>query len=360
MRLSIASVAFVVIGSSYGSAAPPHPALPIAPRVDSAVEVVRKIRQGYLVTPTALIPFVAEVRADRGLERVSYIVAAARLERGNKVGSEGKEETVPVGGFTQRLRQRGVREFRIAADDASSALDLSKLAHLFKDIDPDKPPCHYRVRVWLEATDNSTETGPHTGRSEPITFVVVSELELLAEVANEEELLQWKLDDRVAERARRVQFNLQKLNDRLTAAKADQFPEFWWRATDAAESLKRAPEDIQDLETDYRRIVRELRANRVRADMIDRVEKTVCGQLDESLRREFTRSADAIDELCKRLEGDDVAKARKAVAAAEGRLDALLGRIRKVVDATRELNRVNRDIRLQLKLQQDIERILWP
>src|SRR5262245_39063715 len=184
MRLSIACFAFVVIAGSYGSAAPPHPALPIAPRVDSAVEVVRKTRQGYLVTPTALIPFVAEVRADRGLERVSYIVAVARLEPGNKVGPEGKEQTVPVGGFTQRLRQRGVREFRITADDASSALDLSKLAHLFKDTDPEKRPCPFRLRVWLEATDNANETGL-TGRSEPITFVVVPELELLAEVAKE-------------------------------------------------------------------------------------------------------------------------------------------------------------------------------
>src|SRR5262245_24725705 len=133
MRLSIASVAFVVIGGSYGSAAPPHPALPIAPRVDNAVEVVRKTRQGYLVAPTALIPFVAEVRADRSLEGVSYIVAVARLERGNKVGPECKEQTVPVGSFTQRLRLRGIREFRIAADAASSALDLSKLADLVKD-----------------------------------------------------------------------------------------------------------------------------------------------------------------------------------------------------------------------------------
>src|SRR5262245_33446120 len=260
MRLSIASVAFVVIGGSYGSAAPPHPALPIAPRVDSVVEVVRKTRQGYLVTPTALIPFVAEVRADRGLERVSYIVAAARLEPGNKVGPEGKEQTVPVGGFTQRLRQRGIREFRIAADDASSALDLSKLAHLFKDTDPDKPPCPYRLRVWLEATDNATETGPLTGRSEAITFVVVPELELLAEVAKDEELLQFRLEDRVAERAWRAQLGVQKLNDRLAATTTDQFPDLWSRAADMAESVKRGPEYIQDTEADYRRIVRELRA----------------------------------------------------------------------------------------------------
>ena len=142
------------------------------PQLFSTVEVVRKTKQGYLVTPTTLIRFAAEVRADRGLQRVSYVVAAARLEASGKVGREGKEHSVPVGGFTQLLRQRDVREFRTTADDASSALDLSKLPQLFKDTDPDQPPCRHRLRVWLEATDNDTATGPHTGRSEPITFVV--------------------------------------------------------------------------------------------------------------------------------------------------------------------------------------------
>ena len=104
------------------------------------------------------------------------------------------------------------------------------------------------------------------------------------------------LEDRVAERVRRARFDLQKLNDRLAAATADQFPDLWCATADVAESVKRAPEYIQDVETDYRRIALELRANRVRADMIDRLEKTICGQLDESLRREFARSAESIDE----------------------------------------------------------------
>jgi hypothetical protein len=352
-----AAAALTAVPAVHG-ADPSGPETPrmVTPRVFSAVEVVRKIPQGYVVTPTALIPFAAEARDERGLQRVAYVVTAARLDAGGKVGQEGKEHAVPLGGFTQLLRRGIVREFRIAPDDASSALDLSKLPHLFRDPDPDRPPCRYRMRISLEATGN----GGHTGRSEPITFVVVSELDLLGEVSKEEELLQFTLEDRVADRLRRARRDLEKLNDRLTTATPDQLFQHYARAQEVAEGVKRAPEFVHDVHTDFRRIVRELRANRVRAEMIDRVEKAICGQLDETLRKEFARSAEALEEFSKRLEGGDAEQARKAGAAAGGQLDALIARVGKAVDAVSDLEKANRQIRLELKLREEIDRILWP
>src|SRR5207247_527434 len=98
----------------------------------------------------------------------------------------------------------------IAADDASAALDLGKLPRLLRGTDPNEPPPRYRLRVWLEATDNAA-AGPHTGRSEPFTFVVLSEFELLSEIANEEESLQLNLEDRLR-RLREAQLRLRQLN----------------------------------------------------------------------------------------------------------------------------------------------------
>jgi hypothetical protein len=356
--LLAAAAAFLTVTAGDGSAAPPNVPRSIDPRVDCAVEVLRKTRQGYMVTPTALIPFAIEVRAGHALQLVAYVVTVARLEAGGKVGREGEEHTIPVGGFTQLLRQRHVREFHAEADNAASALDLNKLPQLFREAG-DQPPSRYRLRVRLEATDNDNTNGPHTGRSEPVTFVVVPELELLSEVGKEEELLQLNFEDRVADRLRRARLDLQKLNDRLATATADRLPDLYHLADDAATAVTRASERAEDVRTDFRRILRELRANRVRADRINRLEKTICAPLDESLRREFPRSAEALAALTKGLEGTDADEVRKLGARAGVQLDSLVGRIDKVVESTKELADFNKQLRMLLTTQQEIDRLLW-
>ena len=101
---------------------------------------------------------------------------------------------------------------------------------------------------------------------------------------------------------------------------------------------------------DVQRIVRELKANRVRADVIDRVEKTIFGPLDEALRREFERSTEALRELHTCLDSDDVAPARKAGITAAEQLDALVSRTDKIVDAVRELGSAIRLIKTKQML----------
>ncbi|HTK78303.1 MAG TPA: hypothetical protein VL371_23785 [Gemmataceae bacterium] len=354
--LSAVAIPFLVVFAGGGTAAPPPEQPRHAPQVFGDVEVVRKTPHGYLVSPAAVIPFVAEVGSDHPLTRVAYIVTAARLGAGGKAGPEGKEQSVPVGGFVELLRRGPVRQFRIAADDASSALDLGKLSQLFREPGANPELSHYRLRVCLEATSNDRDNDPRTGRSEPVTFVVISELELLSEIGKEEELLQHSLEDRAADRLRRARFDFRKLNDRLASATPEQFPGLDRRAEEVAEAVGRASESVQDVHADFRRIVRELRANRVRAAMIDRVEKTARAPLDDALRREFVRAAEAMGELRKRLDGDDAEQARKAGAAAGRQLDALVGRLSKVVDGTKDLVDLNQNIRMLLRIEQNTDR----
>jgi hypothetical protein len=240
-------------------------------------------------------------------------------------------------------------------DDAPSALDLSKLPRPLRSSDPNDPPPRHRLRVWLEAAGNDVGTGPHTGRSEPIDFVVVSETELLSEIANEEEYLQVSLEDRGALRLRRAQSKLWQLNKQLAAAKRGDLPALWVRAGEVRETVELASASVRDVHADFRRIVRELQANRVRADLIDRVEKTICGPLGEVLHREFAQSAEGLKELSKRLDGNDVGQARKAGTAAGEQLDALVGRIGNAVAATRDLAEVNRLI----KKLRDVESLIF-
>ncbi|HEY1377196.1 MAG TPA: hypothetical protein VGF55_10405 [Gemmataceae bacterium] len=334
------------------------------PAVDAAVAVVRNLPQGYLVTPSALIPFTATARDDHGLDRLAYVLTATRLDAAGKAVGPEREQTVPVGGFAQLLRQRDgtglpIRDFRITADDAASALDLGKLPHLFRETDANAPPSRYRLQVRLEATDNDVETGPHTRNCEPVTFVVVSELELLAEVARAEDWMRLTLESRGADSLRRAQAELRRLNDRLAAAKPDQFPDLVTRADDAAAAVERAAETVRDIHAGFRDVVTELKANRVRAEMIERVEKTVCGPLDEVLRRDFTRTADAVAELSRRLDGDDAGQTRKAAAAAGKQVDDLIRRLQTAVDATHELDQINRLLAAQLESQRNLDRLLW-
>ena len=56
----------------------------------------------------------------------------------------------------------------------------------------------YRLKLWVTAADNNIETGPAVASSkERFNLVIVSENELLAEIAKEEESLHLKLEQAV-------------------------------------------------------------------------------------------------------------------------------------------------------------------
>jgi hypothetical protein len=344
------------------------------PEVEMEVEVVRKTRQGYLVTPTASIPFRGQARDDHGLESLAYVVTAARLGAGGQAGREEQEQRVPVLSFAQLVRQKEaktiplqemvqrlegppppplVKEFRLDPDDAASALDLSKLPRALKEADATTIQRRYRLRVWLAATDNDVETGPHTARGkEPFTFVVVSENDLLAEVAREEEALQLKLEDE-AKRLREARSALAKLNADLTAAKPGQLRALGERAEEVVQALERSSGAAREVQADYRRILRELRVNRVPAGVIKRVEKDICDPLTEALGRELARSEQALGDLSKALKGRDADRARKAGVTAGKQLDGLGDRLDKVVAAMQDLATVNHLIKMLKDLEEE-------
>jgi hypothetical protein len=344
------------------------------PEVDLAVEVVRKTPQGYLVTPTASIPFRGKVRDDHGLESVAYVVTVARLGATGQAGKGEKEQELPVGGFARLLRQREatnlplqemvrrlggqpppsalVKECRLDPDDPAWALDLSKLPRTLKETDERSIQPRYRLRVGLAAADNDVETGPHTTRTqEPFTLLVVSENELLVEVAKEEERLRLDLTDG-ADRLREARAAVRGITQDLAAAKPEPFGALGERAARLGKGFERTSAIARDVQTDYRRILQELKANRVNAGMIKRVEKGVCEPLEATLRREFTQAKRALGELGEALKGRDADLARKAGLAAGEQLDSLGDRLDKVVAAMNDLATVNQLLKVVQDLQQ--------
>src|SRR5262249_7792118 len=79
------------------------------------------------------------------------------------------------------------------------ALDLRDRLPELKVKDEQQIQPRYRLRLTVTATDNNVETGPGVGpnKEPPFTVFVVSEAELLVEIAKEEQNLHFKLEDTV-------------------------------------------------------------------------------------------------------------------------------------------------------------------
>ena len=257
-----------------------------APRVDvDVVEFIRKTNQGFMITPLALVPFSGKVRDDRGLVALEFVHTVKRSESTSdktfraiiaaglipQLGSPGSnlialglsrsvlqpaaqedenlpqqrvplkafekllaeraQEDVPLATFLERLEQelperaildrRMIKDFTVDPEDDEAKFNIESLNLRVTDEKAVQP--HYVMRLWLSATDNNIETGPRVGlRREQFTFLVVSEYELLAEIAKEEDGLRVKLEEAVG-RLKDGRLKLDRIRQELPALKAEEF-----------------------------------------------------------------------------------------------------------------------------------------
>lgn len=372
----------------------------LPPEVDVQIEVLRRTNQGYLATPLARVPFSGKVRDDHGLDKIDYAYAVTRLT-GSESGAspvapasaaggaagglpagfgglpllapgaapadqEQPTRTVPVAGFEQVLRDRARRDLapedlaaalekppgetpprEFTLDPEQEALDLAPLG--LKVGDEKAAQQHYRLRLWVTATDNDVESGPHTGESkEKFTVVVVSENELLAEIAKEEEGLRLKLEDAVG-RLKDGRIKVNKLTQDLPDTKPDEMGPLARRSEEVGEGLTRSWDGTRDVYNDYRRILKELQINRVQSGMVAKVGEKICEPLEGALNLEFVQADEAAHALQKALEAKD----HDARPAAEVRqqLDRLITRLTSVLDAMAEVTSVNRLIETLMRIE---------
>lgn len=320
------------------------------PAVDFILEGGRKTKQGYLVTRKASIPCRASVHANSELTALAYVVTAERWLAPNKFGAADKEQRVPVETFARRpaiqsFAPDSVRRFEIRPDDGPAALDLSKLPRPIPRAEPDTPPAWYRLTVRLEATARAADAGMFTGRSEPCILIVVPEIDLLLEIAKEEEMLALTFDEKVEVRLRQPQRLFDKLKPQLVPKEPEEIVGLDAAAIESQKQLDRVLESIQEIRDDFRRILRELRLNQVRAEMLVQVEKTVVEPLND-LERQCAQFRKTLGGICESLEKGDSAKARKAGIKAGEQLDDLVVRRIKVTRALRDLQNRNEDLKL--------------
>jgi hypothetical protein len=143
----------------------------------------------------------------------------------------------------------------------------------------------YFLRLSITATDNNVETGPSTSRTKaPFFFIVVSENDLLVQIAFEEEA--------VSER-------LEKAREKLNSAKISVSEQMAKLPTGGdlslvairADEIRKAVIDgatvAREVHADYSRILRELEVNRCRRTKIDAVRTKIVQPLDELLNPNF-------------------------------------------------------------------------
>jgi hypothetical protein len=374
------------------------------PEVDAQVEVIRKTNQAYLVSVNAKVPFSGKIRDDHGLQEIAYeyalvspqaqslaaagsiaglfefspCLAAAPLlapaylswvaviSRASAEEANRPPERVPLATFVRRLRESAADDVTLdvlqqrlrekpqqnllrdyAMDFEEEFFDVQKLG-LTVNEDVQVQP-HYRMRLWLTAVDNNVETGPGIAQSkEKFNFLIVSENELLVEIAKEEESLHVKLEDTV-NKLKDGRNKLEQVLQELPGLKPAEFSPMARRAEELQETLIKGWDVTREVHHDYQRILKELQVNRVRPKIIDKVEKTICEPLDGAISQEFVRADEALQAFHKVLE--EKKADMPAANLAKEKLEELIDRLTRVLDAMGDITTINKLIEQLTKIR---------
>jgi len=168
--------------------------------------------------------------------------------------------------------------------------------------------------------------------------LVVSEAELLVEIAKEEQTLHFKLEDAV-KRLRDARQRLDELANQLKSADA-QLNTMALRAQEVQDTTGKARDVVQEVLVDYQRLLREMELNRVMPKLVEKVKGSIIMPLDGSLRQEFVRAEETQDNYRKTLEAgrnpDD-----NSTRQVQQALDQLIERLSAVMDAMGEVATIN-------------------
>jgi hypothetical protein len=200
----------------------------------------------------------------------------------------------------------------------------------------------YRMKLTVIATDNNVETGPGVAANKepPFTVLVVSEAELLVEIAREEESLHLKADDAL-QRLRETRQKLDKVADDVPSAAADQLPTFAQRGQEMLDATSKSRDIIQEVFSDYSRILRELELNRVSAKIVEKVKVEICTPLESALKVEFVNAEEALDNYRKELEAGRRPNT-ELTGQTKVRLDRLIDKLSQVLGAMGDVTTINK------------------
>ncbi|MBL8798695.1 MAG: hypothetical protein JNM56_32675 [Planctomycetia bacterium] len=237
-------------------------------------------------------------------------------------------------------RQRGPLVPDFTVDSDREVFDLQRHLPQLRASGENAQQPRYRLRLWVEASDNNVETGPRVGESkERFTLLVVSEHELLAEIAKEQTGLFLKLEQ-LQSRLRDSRTKLQQVTQELEDPKLDEktYSPLATRVLEIADTIGAGAITAREVFTDYRRIVREEETNRVSNQKIQK-DSAIAQLLDLALRGEFLKAEDSERNLQQNLEKKQNDK--KLADQAKATLDQLIERLQEVLDQMGQIEGIN-------------------
>ncbi len=326
------------------------------PMIEVAVDALRKQGNSYLVTPVARVPFLTEskIKDDAGISKAVFdytyqqVDAAVTVEakipvlagvfagapampsigssirsaiaaqlmqdssdmnRGQPVSGEfplsrfvedfAKKRADTLEGLKRKLEvpqppddPQVIKELRLRDQD-TDVFDLRSAIPSLEEKDRSKAQPRYRIDVVVKVTDTNIETGPKVGQSlETIRLLVISEAELLVEMAKDEEVQIARLDE-VLKKLRMAQVKLVQTAQRLRdlAPPPDLLVSASVRSQDLAQDVAKARELTLAIQTEYKRLEKEARFNDIKQTQ-QRIENEILRDLDFIIERGYVTAED--------------------------------------------------------------------
>jgi hypothetical protein len=333
-------------------------------RIEYALTVTRM--ESMLITgtqaewlATALMPLVG------GRSNVWFSNAVALAEVSRVVQANAPLDTerhIPLETFQQLYRDRSAGDItraelmnRLEREPGPSALirdfvlqprfeflDLRERMPELKAKSELEVQPRYRLKLTVIATDNNVETGPGVAANKepPFIVLVVSEAELLVEIAREEENLHLKAEDGV-QRLREARQKLDKVAEEMPNVANDQLTTLAQRGQEILDTTGKARDIMQEVLTDYSRILRELELNRAAAKIIEKVKVEICTPLDSALKVEFVNAEESLEAYRKELEAGRRPDATMTNRA-KTRLDQLIEKLSQVLASMGDVTTINK------------------
>jgi hypothetical protein len=170
-----------------------------------------------------------------------------------------------------------------------NAFDLRRVAGGLKRASEAEAQRTYLLTLNVVAVDTNVEAAkPGVGQNkETMVFKLVSDGELLTEIAREETSLAEKLEDAIR-RLADVDSKLRSMVARIPGLnQPEQFLPEQTRANELAEQLSKAKDVTAEVFTDYSRILKEFRVNRLPKHLIDQMNEKVVAKLGDALATDF-------------------------------------------------------------------------
>lgn len=244
-------------------------------------------------------------------------------------------------------------EFDFKDDDG---FDVRDLLPELRAGDPDKiGQMHFHLQIAVQATDNNVETGAvyfeqgkrlqGNTRKNPngfLNFLVISENELLAQIALEEGALLEKLESA----KEKVDAGITSLLEQQSKTR-DNMPDMesiLHRMNEIRTALQTSGNNLRDVQHAYRNIVREMEVNRVRKDRMDKIQYQIIERLDNIVLQSpidpnntgsFPRAEESLSKAHDAVERDAVAN----------RISDAEGHRQNMGDAHRQMVRLSDDIK---------------